>query len=134
LSHIVTVQTKIHDPAAVTATCRRLQLAPPVMGSANLYSGEATGLVLHFPGWEYPVVIDPLTGTITYDNFNGAWGDPGQLQRFRQAYAVEKAKLEASKRGHLACPKSSSKTAVSSYASERAIRISVAHSLLAKHL
>jgi hypothetical protein len=101
LSHIVTIETKIHDPAAVRAACQRLHLTPAVMGSANLYSGEATGLVLHLPGWEYPVVIDPLTGTITYDNFNGAWGDAGQLQRFRQAYAVEKAKLEASKRGHL---------------------------------
>jgi hypothetical protein len=35
-----------------------------------------------------------------YDNYNGHWGDPAQLNRFLQAYAVEKTKLESRKRGH----------------------------------
>lgn len=100
MSHIVTIQTKVHDPHAVAAACRRLNLASPVQGTARLYSGEAEGLVVRFPGWHYPAVIDPLTGTVRYDNFNGHWGDQVQLDRFLQAYAVEKAALEARKRGH----------------------------------
>jgi hypothetical protein len=48
-----------------------LNLAPPVQGTAKLYSGEAEGLVVRFPGWQYPAVIDPLTGTVRYDTFNG---------------------------------------------------------------
>jgi hypothetical protein len=100
MSHIVTVQTKVHDPHAVAAACRRLNLAAPVQGTAKLYSGEAHGLVVRFPGWQYPAVVDPLTGTVRYDNFNGYWGDQAQLDRFLQAYAVEKAALEARKRGH----------------------------------
>jgi hypothetical protein len=100
LSHIVTIQTKVHDPAAVAAACQRLGLAAPVRGTTQLFSGEATGLMVRLPGWEYPAVIDTLTGTVRYDNFNGHWGDQAHLNRFLQAYAVEKTKLEARKRGH----------------------------------
>ena len=35
---------------------------------------------------------DPLTGAVRYDNFNGYWGDQAQLDRFLQAYAVEKSR------------------------------------------
>jgi hypothetical protein len=71
MSHIVTIQTKVHDQHAVAATCRRLNLAAPAQGKAKLYCGEAEGLVVRFPGWQYPAVIDPLTGTVRYDNFGG---------------------------------------------------------------
>ena len=73
MSHIVTIQTKVHDPQAVAAACRRLNMAAPVHGTATLYSGEAESLVVRFPGWQYPAVIDPLTGTVRYDNFGGHW-------------------------------------------------------------
>ena len=99
MSHIVTIATKVHDPAAVATACRRLNLAEPVQGTARLYSGEATGLVVQLPGWQYPVVIDTLTGAIRYDNFSGHWGEQAQLDHFLQMYAVEKAKLEARRKG-----------------------------------
>jgi hypothetical protein len=99
MSHVVTLQTKVHDPAAVTAACQRLKLAAPVPGTAKLFSGEATGLLVQLPGWQFPAVIDTLTGAVRYDNYEGHWGEETQLHRFLQAYAVEKAKLEARKRG-----------------------------------
>ena len=100
MSHVVTIQTKVHDPHAVAAACRRLNLAAPVRGTARLDSGEAEGLVLQFPGWQYPAVIDPLIGTVRYDNFNGYWGEQAQLDRFLQMYAVEKATQEARAKGY----------------------------------
>jgi len=100
MSHIVTVQAKVHDPVAVAAACQRLNLAPPLQGSARLFSGEAQGLLVQLPGWQYSVVIDPLSGVIHYDNFEGRWGDQEQLDRFLQLYAVERAKLEARKKGY----------------------------------
>jgi hypothetical protein len=100
MSHILTINTKIHDPAAVSAACRRLSLAEPVQGTAELFSGQATGLLVRLNGWEYPVVIDTLTGTVRFDNFNGIWGEQKELERFTQMYAVEKAKLEAKRRGY----------------------------------
>jgi hypothetical protein len=101
MSHIVTIQTKVHDPAAIAAACRRLGLAEPVHGTAQLYSGAATGLLVQFPGWHYPAVIDLTTGMIRYDNFEGHWGDQHHLDRFVQRYSVEKAKLEGQKKGYM---------------------------------
>ena len=99
MSHLVSVQTQIRDPVAIGAACRRLGLAEPVQGTAELFSGKATGLLLQLPGWQSPAVIDTATGTVNYDNFQGHWGEQAQLDRFMQAYAVEKARLEARKKG-----------------------------------
>jgi len=100
MSHIVRIETKIHDALSVAAACQRLGLPAPVPGTARLYSGEATGLLVQLPGWEYPTVIDTLTGTIRYDNFEGRWGEQQHLDRFLQAYAVERTKVEARKQGY----------------------------------
>ena len=45
MSHVVAIQTKVHDPVAVAAACQRLNLAAPVQGTVHLYSGEATGFI-----------------------------------------------------------------------------------------
>ena len=99
MSHIVTIQTELRDPVAIAAACRRLGLSEPVHGTVRLFSGEATGLIVQLPDWRYPVVVDTTSGTMQYDNFGGAWGDQTQLDRFMQAYAVEKARLEARRKG-----------------------------------
>jgi hypothetical protein len=100
MSHLVTIEARVHDPVAIAAACRRLGLAQPVQGTAKLYSGEATGLLLQLPGWAFPAAIDPLTGLVQYDNYQGRWGEQAHLDRFLQAYAVERAKLEARKKGY----------------------------------
>jgi hypothetical protein len=46
------------------------------------------------------LVCDVWSGQIHYDNYGGAWGDPAQLDRFMQSYAIEKARIEARKKGH----------------------------------
>jgi len=100
MSHIVTVKCQIRDPVALAAACRRLGLVEPVQGTAELYSGQASGLIVNLPGWRYPVVIDTATSEIRFDTYNGAWGDKCQLDRLMQAYACEVAKLEARRQGH----------------------------------
>lgn len=100
MSHIVTIKTQIRDPNALAAACRRLGLETPVQGKARLYTAEAEGLVVNLPGWRYPVVVDTAAGAARYDNYGGAWGDQAQLDRLLQAYAVEKARIEARKAGH----------------------------------
>src|SRR5262245_44129074 len=90
MSHIVSINCKVRDPVAVAAACQRLGLSAPVQGTARLYSGEATGLLVQLPGWQYPVVIDTGTGELRYDNYNGRWGDQQHLDRLVQMYSVEK--------------------------------------------
>jgi hypothetical protein len=71
-----------------------------VQGKTQLFSGEVEGLAVQLPGWQYPIVADLTTGQVKFDNFNGRWGDQQHLGRFLQAYACEKAKAEARRRGH----------------------------------
>ena len=99
MSHIVEITTQVRDQTAVAAACRRLALPPPVQQTVRLFSGVATGLTVALPGWRYPVVCDTASGTLRYDTFEGRWGEQRQLDRFLQAYAVEKARLEARQRG-----------------------------------
>jgi hypothetical protein len=100
MSHIVTIKAEIRDLAAIQAACRRLNLNQPEQGTFKLYGGEATGVAVRLPDWAYPCVFDVATGAAKYDNFAGRWGDQEHLDTFRQAYAVEKAKIESRRRGH----------------------------------
>jgi hypothetical protein len=100
MSHIVTIKTQVKDPIAIAAACRRLQLAEPRAGTAELYNAEATGLIVSLPEWRFPVVCDTATGQLHYDNFKGRWGDESYLHQWLQAYAVEKAMIEARRAGH----------------------------------
>ena len=100
MSHIVTVQTQVRDAAAVSAACARLGLPPPVHKTVKLFSDTATGLAVELPGWNYPVVCDIAKGQLHYDNYHGAWGAQAELDRFLQSYAIEKARIEARRRGH----------------------------------
>jgi hypothetical protein len=100
MSHIVTLNVQVKDAAAVRAACQRLGLPAPVQGKTRLFSGEVTGLAVELPDWNYPVVADLATGQVKFDNYGGRWGDQQHLDRFLQAYACEKAKIEARRRGH----------------------------------
>ena len=100
MSHIVQIQTEVRDPAAVRIACERLQLPSPTEGSFQLYSARATGLGVQLPGWRYPLVCELTTGQLKYDNFGGRWGETTKLDAFLQAYACEKAKIEARRQGH----------------------------------
>ena len=100
MSHIVQIQTEVRDAAAIAAACRRLGLAEPVFGEAKLFSGSKIGWQVKLPEWRYPVVIDVNTRHLDFDNFEGRWGEQTKLEDFLQKYAVEKARIEARKKGH----------------------------------
>ena len=101
MSHIVTIKTEVRDGAAVAAACRRLGLPEPANGTAQLYGGQVSGLLVQLPDWLYPVVIDTASGAIRYDNFGGCWGDEQHLHWFVQAYVVERARSEARKKNYV---------------------------------
>ena len=100
MSHVVEIKTEVRDEQAVRAACVRLQLAPPEQKAARLFSTTARGLCVQLPGWNYPVVCNLQTGQVQYDNYGGHWGEQKHLNSFLQAYGVEKAKIEARKKGH----------------------------------
>ena len=100
MSHIVQIQTEIRDPVAVKSACNRMGLPVPTHRTVQLYSAEATGLAVELPGWRYPVVCQTETSAIFYDSYEGRWGSQEFLDQLLQKYSVEKAKIEARKKGH----------------------------------
>jgi hypothetical protein len=86
--------------AAIRAACKRMGLAAPVSGEHNLFAGKVKGAAVQLKDWTYPVVFDLSTGQANMDNFGGRWGDQKHLDAFVQMYAVEKAKLEARRKGY----------------------------------
>jgi len=100
MSHIVQIQTEIRDPVAVQSACNRLGFPTPTHRKVELYNASATGLAVELPDWRYPVVCQVETGQIHYDNYEGRWGEQSHLNKLMQLYAVEKAKIEARRRGH----------------------------------
>ena len=100
MSHIVSIETQVRDEAAVQAACLRLQLPAASRGTFKLYSSTEEGLGVELPGWRYPVVANTNTGQLRFDNYEGRWGEQKHLDGFLQGYAVEKAKIEACRKGH----------------------------------
>lgn len=100
MSHIVKIETEVRDEAAVQSACQRLHLPPATRGTFELYSSTETGLGIELPKWKYPVVANTETGQLRFDNYNGRWGAQEYLDQFLQAYAVERAKIEARRKGH----------------------------------
>ncbi len=100
MSHIVEIKTEVRDEAALKAACTRLQIPTPEHKTVRLFSATATGLCVQLPQWHYPVVCNLQTGQVQYDNYQGHWGEQKHLNAFLQAYAVEKARIEARKKGH----------------------------------
>ena len=100
MSHIVVVHTEVRDPVALAAACVRQRLPIPVSGNHRVFTTTVSGWGVQLPGWKYPVVCQTELGQLHYDTFEGRWGDRLRLDRFLQAYAVERATLEARRQGH----------------------------------
>ena len=100
MSHVVTIQTQVRDPVAIRSACSRLGLDPPTFGEAKLFAENKTGWIVQLVDWRFPLVVDVNVGKVNFDNYEGHWGDRAKLDQFLQAYAVEKAKLEARMAGH----------------------------------
>ncbi len=99
MSHTVTIKTKITDLTAIQSACSRLKLPQPTHGEVRLFDRVASGIGVQLDGWRFPICIE-ADGNLLFDHFGGFWGVPEKLDQFQQAYAVEKAKLEARKQGY----------------------------------
>ena len=100
MSHIVEIKTEVRDESAVQSACSRLHLPRATRGTFQLYSSEEMGLGIELPDWRYPVVANTDTGQLRFDNYEGRWGAQENLDQFLQAYATERVKIEARKKGH----------------------------------
>lgn len=91
MSHTSKIKgAKISDKEVMDAACDRLELpAPKENQDVKFYSGnKAHGTAVQLPNWKYAIVVDE-NGDIQFDNYGGSWGDQKEIDRFRQAYAIE---------------------------------------------
>jgi len=98
MSHTMNIKIELHDRAALEAACQRLGLSF-TEGTHKLYATNENGIGIKLPGWQYPIVVKS-DGTIAYDNYNGHWGKIEELNKLRAYYGLEKAKIEARKKGY----------------------------------
>ncbi|MEK6852724.1 MAG: hypothetical protein AABX59_02490 [Nanoarchaeota archaeon] len=68
-------------------------------GNHRLHSESCQGFGFQIQGWQKPCVIE-ADGTVSYDNYNGNWGNQKDLDTIVQRYTVEKTKMEARKKGY----------------------------------
>lgn len=101
MSHTVKLKTQLTCLESIKRACKRM---PGVeflgKGTFRVYSGNNSGIGIQLPGWQYPITIDIESGELAFDNYGGRWGNEEVLDGFRQAYGVEKAKLEGQNRGY----------------------------------
>ena len=100
MSHVVTLETQVRDPAAIAQACERLKLPPPRQGTFDFFAAQASGWAVQLPGWRFPLVCDTASGKLQFDTFEGRWGSTSELDAFLQRYAVEAARLAARRQGH----------------------------------
>lgn len=121
MSHTETVKVEMKDKDALTAAVQAIEgasfvkagnekyatadargkvgTAEEAHGQHAIYSGTYEGIGVVLPGWNYPVIINPETGEIKYDNYNGHWGNQDGLDQLVQGYSVEQIRLEAIRQG-----------------------------------
>lgn len=76
------IVTTVHDPNALAATCRRLNLPAPQYGCIQLEDKEVSGWIVRLPGVRYPIVCDTLTGLIAYHPSDNVFGRYACVMRY----------------------------------------------------
>ena len=98
MSHTMNIEIELHDRQALENACQRLSLTL-TEGRVKFYSTEEEGILVQLPNWKYPICIKK-NGQVAYDNYNGQWGNLAELNKLRAYYGLEKAKIEARKKGY----------------------------------
>jgi len=102
MSHVTTVQTEIKDKTALMAVCKQLGLDLKTgKHTVTLFSGKVDcEFSIQLPGWKYRCAV-LADGSVKFDVYGGQWGNLGELNKLKQAYAVEVATKKARSMGYL---------------------------------
>lgn len=100
MSHTVKRRTQCTDLVGCTRAAQRMGAEILGQGRHKLFGDTHSGLGIKLPQWNYPIVVNLATGEISFDNYNGRWGDLERLNDFKQGYTVEMGKKTAEEKGH----------------------------------
>ena len=100
MSHTVDMSIDMRDATALEKACKRLKIRfDKEERNVKLYSSTEKGMAVQLEGWRYPVVIQK-DGQVKMDNYNGNWGKQEKLTELQAYYGMEKAKIEATRKGY----------------------------------
>lgn len=90
MSHTVTLEIKLRNRGHLRKACQALGVEPTQETVQFYDKRRVTGTVIRFDGWKYPVVID-ASGSVHFDDYDGAWGNVDDVHRLQVQYAVAAA-------------------------------------------
>ncbi len=99
MSHTMNIDIEIRDYGALLSACERLGVKVEERGSTGYALPSRWGLAYFSPVGSTPWWSRP-DGTVAYDNYNGQWGRMSELNKLRAYYGLEKAKVEAHRKGY----------------------------------
>ena len=100
MSHTVDMKINLTDAKALEKACNRLGVRfDKEEKNVKLYNSTEKGMAVHLKDWKYPVVIQK-DGTVKMDNYGGSWGKQERLTELQAHYGLEKAKIEAMRKGY----------------------------------
>ena len=101
MSHIVKCAVQLSNVPCLERAIDHLGLTSLGHKTHNLFGGATvTGLGFKLPNWSHPVVVDPVKGEASYDNYNEAWGKQIELDKLVQRYCVETTLEQAQMGGY----------------------------------
>lgn len=101
MSVLMKVKHAIKSMPAFRVACERLGLRLSEKGTHKVWSRDAQGYAVKLRGWQYPVVVDDVSGGMIYDNHRGGWGAIEELDALMQAYSVAVLEEDARANGHV---------------------------------
>jgi len=102
----VSVSVEFRRIDALTAAVETLGGRVLGFGDWELYERSAetrtrktyNGLAFSLPGWQFPLVCS-ADGKLSFDDFEGRWGNPADVETLRAEYALTAAELAAASVG-----------------------------------
>lgn len=100
MSHTVKVKVQLRNKIALGSSVVELQGNVLGDGTHRLYQGAEVGFGFTLPKWHFPLVLKE-GGELAYDDYNGVWGNPADITRLTELYALIVAKQAAAAQGWL---------------------------------
>jgi hypothetical protein len=97
-SHTATIKCAFNNPDALAAAVDAMGGKYLGRGIHKLFgSNKAEGLGFTLPGWRYPLVANGEA--LSYDDYNGSWGNVQDIERLKAEYSYRVAEQAAMAQG-----------------------------------
>ena len=97
-SHTIKVNVEFNDVEILRRVVEKMGGEWLGVKDHKLYDRNVHGQGFRLPNWRFPLVLDQ-TGALSYDDFNGSWGDVRDLEGLKTGYASERVVKAAEQLG-----------------------------------